>query len=72
MDRLVGNTEKKGRDCHWLRGSKHPRTHLTESDVLAIREAFLDGESTADIAIRYGLTRKGVDSIVRGETWTHV
>ena len=51
------------------RGSNHPNTHLTETDVLEIRESTLPYK---ELAAAYGISRCTISHIRTGRTWTHV
>ena len=53
-------------------GSKHHNAKLTESDVLAIREAHSKGERGYKIAERFGVTPTQISYIVRCKNWTHL
>jgi hypothetical protein len=53
-------------------GSKHHKAKLTEADVLAIRQAYAEGETQIALARRYGVTGSNMCSIVNGKTWTHL
>ena len=48
------------------RGSKHPRSKLTEDDVRAIR---LSALSNAELARRYQVTEPSIHQIVTRRTW---
>ena len=52
-----------------MKGSLHPNATITEDIVLAIRSS---DESTAELAVRYGLKRDNVSSILSGRSWSHV
>lgn len=53
------------------RGESHPRTTLTEADVLAIRAAW-PGVRQVDLALRYGVRQTTISNILRRVTWGHV
>lgn len=53
-------------------GSKHPKTHLTESDVLKIRRLRSEGHMVKDIAAAYGMKPKAVSAICCRRTWLHI
>ena len=61
----------KGRASH-RRGDDHPRTRLTETDVIAIREAANNGRTYADLAQQHSMTSAGIRSIVMRRTWKHI
>ena len=54
------------------KGSKHPKTNLTESDVLEMRVLRSEGVMVKDIAAKYGMTRKATSAIVTRRTWKHI
>lgn len=66
----IKDMDSKGRRKSF-RGEKHPLAGLTESQVLAIREAegLLSQEVIARIA---GTSRGAVNSILQGKTWKHL
>lgn len=53
------------------RGARHGLAKLTEAQVAAIREfaMILPNRVAGDL---FGVTRRTVDKIVRGETWSHI
>lgn len=57
---------------HDVRGSKHPKTSLTEESVLKIRQRRAAGEMVKAIALDYGITPNAASAICRGTTWKHV
>lgn len=54
------------------RGSEHPRSRLTEADVLEMRRLAAEGVTRAEIGRRYGVYASGVSDIVNRRTWTHI
>lgn len=56
---------------HDVKGSKHPKTTLTEADVISMRAARTAGEMVKSIAQRYGITQNAASQICRGTTWKH-
>lgn len=58
----------KGRGNH-LVGTKHPRSKLTESQVLAIRA---DNRRQVEIAESYGIKQAQVSEIKRRIAWAHI
>ena len=58
----------KGRGNH-LVGTKHPRSKLTESQVIAIRA---DNRRQVEIAESYGIKQAQVSEIKRRIAWTHI
>lgn len=58
---------------HWdCRGSLHPKTHLTESDVTEIRRLRSAGMMVKDIAAKFVMKPKAVSAICNRRTWMHV
>lgn len=54
------------------RGEKNHAAKLTESDVLEIRELFLDGVSTKTLAKNFRVHLTTVNRIISGRSWAHV
>jgi hypothetical protein len=54
------------------KGSKHPKTHLTEADVLLMRQMRKAGAMVKDIAEKYQMKPRAVSAICTGRTWPHV
>lgn len=55
-----------------IRGSSHYLTHLTEQDVLDIRQLYEAGMMQKDIGTQFNLSPGGIGRIVRREIWTHI
>jgi hypothetical protein len=53
-------------------GSLHPKTHITESDVLEIRRLRAEGQMIRVIAATYGMQKKAISAICNRRTWKHV
>jgi len=53
-------------------GSKHPKTHLQEEDVIEMRRLRQGGLAVKEIAARYCMKPKAVSAICRRRTWLHV
>lgn len=53
-------------------GSKHPKTILTETDVLTIRQLRVDGMMVKELADRYAMKPKAISAICCRRTWTHI
>lgn len=64
--------QELGAKHHDVRGSKHPKTHLTEADVIDMRRRRKLGEMVKALALRFGVTQKAASAICRGATWKHV
>ena len=54
-----------------VRGSKHPKTNLTEADVLAMRSARAAGAKVKALAAQYSVTQNAASQICLGTTWKH-
>ena len=54
------------------RGERSGKAKLTEAKVLAMRRAYADGESCADIAIAVGVTRPTATRAILGHSWRHL
>lgn len=53
-----------------LRGSNHPLTKLTETDVANIRRMYAEGGVTyGQIALAYRISKMSVARIIKGVTW---
>lgn len=55
-----------------VRGSKHGRSKLKESDVLSIRKKRSNGERSQDIASQFGICKSTVNQVVARKIWTHI
>ena len=53
-------------------GSKHPKTHLTEKDVIRIRELRASGMMVKGIAAEYQMKPKAISAICCRRTWKHI
>lgn len=56
----------------YKKGSANGNAHLTKETVSEARERFRGGESTARLAIEYGVTRQAMSNALMGITWRHV
>lgn len=61
-----------GAKHHDVRGSKHPKTHLSESDVVQIRRLRASGMLVKDIASQYKMKPKAISAICNRVTWKHI
>lgn len=52
-------------------GSKHPKTTLTEAQVIAMRQARKAGAMVSALAAQYGISANAASQICRGVTWKH-
>lgn len=50
-------------------GQKNPMAKMIPSQVMEIRERWASGESPSALSDDYGLSKAGVQDIVRGRTW---
>lgn len=57
---------------HLRTGTHHYRTHLTDEDIVAIREAADSGTTRQELAEQHGVTTKAIHSIITGRVWKHV
>lgn len=54
------------------KGSRNPKTTLTEDTVLRMREMRARGAMVKTIAAEFGVHRKAVSKICTRRTWTHI
>ena len=54
------------------KGSLHPKTKLSEEEVLEIRRLRLTGWMVKQIAARYDMRPKAISAICCRRTWTHI
>ena len=54
------------------KGSQHPKTHITEADVLEMRRRREDGELVKEIAASFQMNPKAVSAICNRRTWLHI
>ena len=57
---------------HRPQGSKHPKTFLTESQVIEMRKLRQAGMMVKDIAKQYKMTTKATSAICTRRTWKHI
>jgi hypothetical protein len=55
-----------------LKGEQAGRSKLTESQVMEIHKLYSEGISTIEIAVKYGISNKHVDTISKGVEWKHL
>ena len=53
-------------------GSRHPKTHLTEADVIEMRRLRATGMMVQEIAARYAMKERAVSAICVRRTWQHI
>ncbi len=53
-------------------GSKNPKTHLTEEDVLEIRRLREEGAMLTEIAPKFKMNPKALSAICNRRTWKHI
>lgn len=61
-----------GAKHHDVRGANHPKTNLTDLDVLEMRRLRAGGEMVKKIAAAYLMNPKAVSAILTGRTWKHL
>lgn len=54
------------------RGESHSRAKLCEQDVLRIRESYLFGANLKDLCSIYGISKRGIKSIIDRQNWRHI
>lgn len=54
------------------KGEQSPNTHLTDDDVVQIRNKHINGVSFRSLAIEFGISKRSVGRIIHCETWTHL
>ena len=54
------------------RGSKRGHAKLTEQDVPAVRAAYAECKSYAEVGARFGVVAGTIRSLILGRTWRHV
>jgi hypothetical protein len=54
------------------RGQQNGKSRLTDSQVVDIKRRILSGESSASIALDYGVVGGTIDHIKQGRTWRHI
>lgn len=55
-----------------IRGGNHGMSKLTEKDVIEIRRLKKSGETTKELATRFGVRGSQINRICSGERWGHV
>lgn len=55
-----------------MKGSKHPRSKLTEADINIIRGRLQSNERVNTIAGDYNVSPTTIDAVKKGRTWRHV
>jgi HNH endonuclease len=55
-----------------FRGQNGGNAHLTEADVIEIKEALLAGIPGNQLALRYEVERNTIYHIKHGRTWSHI
>ena len=53
-------------------GERHWRAKLNEEAVRIIRSAYISRKNTGELARRFGVNRRHIVAIVRGERWNHL
>ena len=57
---------------HRPQGSKHPKTSLSESDVIKIRRLRSEGMMIMEIASQYSMKNRAISAICNRRTWKHI
>lgn len=68
----IDNIKDRGSKNRHAHGSNIPWTHLTEDDVLRIRQLFAEGKSRFEIAQIFNVDADNVYRIAHGDRWKHV
>jgi hypothetical protein len=55
-----------------VRGELNCNAKLTDAAVIAIRTAYVAGETTLDLANRYEINRRSIPDILSGKSWRHI
>jgi hypothetical protein len=55
-----------------LKGSRHGRSKLIESDVIEIRQRLKQGEGIEELALEYRISYPQIGSIKHRRTWKHI
>jgi HNH endonuclease/NUMOD4 motif len=63
------NADDMVRHGRSIAGTRHPFTTLTDTDVMAIRQAWQQGTRGVDLAAQYGISTAAVCRIGKGETY---
>ena len=58
-----------GDEMSGLRGTAHPSSKLTEDQVREIRRLLKAGQSLAELAKRFGVSRTAIRNIGNGRKW---
>lgn len=72
---VSGRGESHGSKTHperWARGERVAGSKLTLEQVKEIRSLYAAGNVTQDdLAEKFGVTRRGIGSIIKGDNWKH-
>lgn len=55
-----------------VKGSRHPKTFLTDVQVMEMRRMRKTGAMVKDLATRFGMNAKAVSAICTGRNWPHL
>ena len=71
---MVSNLIRGGKSsrCDYPVISRHGQAKLTETKVLAIRDAVANGMSQASMVRMYGVSVMAINSIVHRRTWVQI
>ena len=67
----MADMDAKGRRAS-LKGDDAPKAKLTSKQIVAIRRAFVAGETRADLSRRYDVSYHAIDDAVSMTTWSHI
>lgn len=68
----IENAADRHRHGSTVRGERHHKTTLTETDVRFIRRQAAAGETLETLSRRYGITPAAISRIVRRKRWAHL
>jgi hypothetical protein len=54
------------------RGESHPKTHLTDSQVIEMRRLHRNGTAQVDLVKQFKIEKTAVSKIVNRRTWKHL
>ena len=66
------NTQDASRKGTLCKGENNHLSKLTEDQVIQIRSLFDNGEGTASLAGKFGITQDGIWRITSGRNWKHL
>ena len=57
---------------NWCKGLLARKTKLTEDDIPVIKQRYLAGENTRELAEDYKVSRATILSVINGRTWKDI